>query len=159
MQIKLPKIIRQLKIAEYAEEAQEEIQVWVNPPAKLLQEYDQTIAQVGEILKRAAEKRASDEKPAAEDTAVEPAKSGDSTEVKTPDAENALQKELEDVGKRQIEILSELWSQGSKDTHYSVEDIKELIAGTRDTDPGFWLWLKNKTIFLIVEHRVATKKG
>ncbi len=161
MIIKLPKIVKPLKIGEYAPGSEEEIQVWVNPPVKLLQEYDETIAKTGEILREIAKKVTTDKKTEDEhfdtEKPVEPATVEDGN--KEPPVKVAFQDELEKIGARQIGILSELWSQGPEDTHYSVEEIQQLIEGTRDTDPNFWTWLKNTTILMIVQHRNDLKKA
>jgi hypothetical protein len=138
MQIKLPKIIKPLKISEYAPGSEEEIQVWVNPPVALLQEYDKTIATARELIEKSVD-----------------AQKGKTFNDKL---KREIEAQSEEAGTAQIKILSEIWSQGPKLTHYSVEEIKKLIEGTRDADPMFWLWLKDKTIQLIAEHRNYIKK-
>jgi hypothetical protein len=121
MIINLPKITKALKISDYVPGSEEEIRVWVNPPVKLLQEYDATIKQSEELIQKAA-------------TVLKKSKLTDALKHK-------IEVESEEAGKKQIEILSE-----------------QLIEGSRDTDPMFWLWLKNKTAYLIAEHRYYIKK-
>ena len=55
--------------------------------------------------------------------------------------------------------MSTLYSQGEKDTHLTPAELKELVEGTRETDPAFWSWLQNRTLETISDHRNALKKS
>ena len=55
-------------------------------------------------------------------------------------------------------LFSEFLSQGPEDTHFSHEEIKELVDGTADTDPVFWVWLQGQIFNAISDHRTQVKK-
>ena len=54
--------------------------------------------------------------------------------------------------------LSELLSQGEESTRWSVDDLQQIINGSQDTDPLFFLWFQNKVLQTINEHRFQIKK-
>jgi len=141
MKIEIPKITRALKLSEYAPEFGEaEIVVWVNPPKRMVLEYVSLVNASDEIKKALAE-------------AVKEAK-----QVDQADQERKLA-EMAQTGERIIDWYAELWSQGAEDTRWSVEDIKQLLEGTQDTDPGLWSWLTFKSQLMIRTHRGRAKKG
>jgi hypothetical protein len=127
--INVPKVVRPLKLAEYAPEFEGEILVWVNPPRSILSMY------AG--LAGAAE--------------------GALVELRAAGTEEAAQK-VEKTGRALIEWYAGIWSQGPEDTRWPVEQIKELIEGTVDTDPRLWPWLAAQTLRMISEHRAMVKK-
>lgn len=55
-----------------------------------------------------------------------------------------------------LALLSELLSQD--DNKWSLEDLKELMDKSQDTDPGFWLWFQNRVMQAIKDHRLQRKK-
>ena len=58
-----------------------------------------------------------------------------------------------------LKIMSELLSQGEKDTHFSAKELRELVDKTVDTDPAFWIWLQNRILEAITDHRSGRKKN
>ncbi len=120
MKITVPKIVRELRVSEYAEEFGDlAIQVWVNPPRALLEE-------LFEQMERKPEE--TDEHYAV--------KAG-----------------------RVIEIIAELWSQGSDpETHWTKDELIQLGMETAETDPELWRWLRGRTFEMIGEHRRLEKK-
>ena len=56
-----------------------------------------------------------------------------------------------------LAVLSELLSQGAD--KWSVDELRELYEGTTDTDPAFWMWLQNRILKEISEHRHGVKKA
>lgn len=129
MKFEIPRITRALNLAEYAPEWQSlAIHVWVNPPMKLLQEYDQALATARQAIKDGL--------------------------VEGYSAEEAILKVASDLKR----IFAELWSQGPEDTHWTPEEVEQLVAETAETDPGLWLWLRNRSIELIKAHRQQIKK-
>ena len=55
-----------------------------------------------------------------------------------------------------LALLSEILSQGAD--AWPADDLKELLEKTQDTDPMFWMWLQNRILKEIGEHRFALKK-
>lgn len=107
MKFDIPKIVKELKLAEYAPEFGEKVlHVWVNPPRKLLSDFQQN-----------------------------------------------------PTGEGVINLVSELWSQGPEDTHWSPEEVTTLIEATIETDPALFRWMRDKTIEMVGEHRNAAKKA
>ncbi|MCP4281210.1 MAG: hypothetical protein GY776_14550 [Alteromonas sp.] len=53
---------------------------------------------------------------------------------------------------------SKLWSQGDKETHVSVDEIKKLIAEYKETDPNLFNWMVWKSLDLAETHKIAIKK-
>ena len=113
MKIKFPEIVREIDLADYVPEVEGKLQVWVNPPVKLLQEYSKAI----------------------------------NTYVDSKGEEG--QDEL-------LSVISQILSK--KDDGWTEKDLKELVEGTRDTDPAFFGWLLGRIIEAIAEHRAGRKK-
>jgi len=65
----------------------------------------------------------------------------------------------EEARQQYVELLSDLLSQGDKSTHFNAHDLEELITGTADTDPRFWVWFQVRIINEINAHRVGLKKA
>ena len=55
--------------------------------------------------------------------------------------------------------LSELLSQGEEATHWTVDELNQMITGTIDTDPLFFLWFQNRVLQAVNEHRLQIKKA
>jgi len=132
----IPKITRPLRLSAYAPELDTEIHVWVNPPRAMLERYEESFQKV-----RALSARIQDGKLSKEEG-------------------EEIAKQLEEEGSYQVEFFSELWSQHKDpETHWSAEEVTQLIQGVRETDPMLFVWMTNQSVGLIVEHRTITKKG
>jgi hypothetical protein len=55
--------------------------------------------------------------------------------------------------------LSEIWSKGADDTHFTPEDVLKLGEDCMERDPRLWVWLINKTIELLYSHYSRKKKS
>lgn len=55
-----------------------------------------------------------------------------------------------------LSLLSEILSQA--EDKWTLDDLKELQEKTQDTDPMFWMWLQNRILKEISEHRFVLKK-
>jgi hypothetical protein len=55
-------------------------------------------------------------------------------------------------------VLSDLLSQGRDETHWTVDELKGLIDGTAETDPGFWFWFQERVAKEISDYRTVLKK-
>jgi hypothetical protein len=139
------KIVRKLDLREYAPEMETEIQVWVNPPRRLVVECDgimEAFRAVRVELQKLAE------------------------EAKDPENESAvvargeqLGKQLNELGEAQMAVLAQLWSQGDDPaTHWTTEEINALIERGMDTDPVLWPWMTHRTMLMIKTYRAGQKK-
>jgi len=133
--LNIPKVIRPLQLADYAEELKDTvIWVWVNPPVSLLERWS---ALASESLQAIEQLNAP----------------SDNTEVV-----ERVRATLERIGTEEAGIISELWSQKEGDT-WLAEDVLRLVEETRETDPMLWAWLQTRTRAMIREHRNGIKKA
>ena len=75
---------------------------------------------------------------------------------------NAFDKYKDSEGEEKDDLLlqvSSLLSQGAKDTHFSVDELQEMVSKTSETDPAFWGWVLGKVFSAISEHRARVKKN
>lgn len=135
MKFDIPKIIRAMKLADYAEELGDTVVwVWVNPPLSLLEHWSDLAS---ESL-----------------NAIDRLNQADVTEAIVEE----VRQELERIGTAEAEIISELWSQKAG-SEWSTQDILALVEGTQQTDPALWAWMQTRTRALIREHRNGAKKA
>jgi hypothetical protein len=128
----IPKITRPLALKDYAAEMDgAEIQVWVNPPREKL-------ANLQELL-----------------ITTSAAKQG----LSGPNPKDAA-KTLEECGAGLMTWFAENWSQHpDEETHWTLEEVRALVAHATETDPELWTWLTNRTQEMIAYHRAGSKKG
>ena len=132
MNILIPKVVKPLQLAEYAEEFGENcLQVWVNPPIKLISELNTNLMKVRDI-----------EIP---------------TKKLTLEESAAFEEKLKSILDKQLGCYAEILGQG--DEKITVEDLRQMAEETSDTDPNFWPWVKQKIAAMIAEHRVGIKKA
>lgn len=137
------KIIRPLDLRSYAPEMETEIPVWVNPPRSLLAEIDGLALAVVSIRKELEEM----------------AGANPENEAQTRARGKELSRRLEEIGLAQAEIMARLWSQSEDpETHWSVEEVRELVEQASDTDPALWSWMRASTLQMIREYRAGQKK-
>ena len=54
---------------------------------------------------------------------------------------------------------AELWSQHADAmTHWTVDDVAELVRACQEHDPAFWSWLQDRSFQAIQDHRDGIKK-
>lgn len=148
--ISVPKIVRTLDLGEYAEEMRgTAVQVWVNPPRGLLMEYSGLAAAIvalrvdlQDVARLADAAQGTEDKQAEIRLRAEP-----------------LAQRLDEIGRGQMEILAQLWSQGPEDTRWTVEDVQALVSQCADSDPALVPWLRERTMQMIAEYRAGQKKG
>jgi len=132
MKIEVPKIIKKIRLDEYAPEFGEAtLEVWVNAPNALLEEINATSKRMLEIIRR--------------------------TDLNA-DEEKAAVSELTDLVNEQLRLYSVLLSQGSEESRMSQEELKVMVEQVRETDPNFWPWLKEAIAAQINLHRYGRKK-
>lgn len=134
--IQIPKIVRPLRLADYAPEYGDAvIQVWVNPPRALVEEYREAL----ELAYAAQSSIAGG--------ALEEAGQGEAL------------RQISAAGERIIAWMAQIWSQGyDAESHWTAAEVQELVAHSEDRDPGLWPWLSAQTRNLILEHRTRAKK-
>jgi|WetSurMetagenome_2_1015567.scaffolds.fasta_scaffold1323785_2 hypothetical protein len=58
-----------------------------------------------------------------------------------------------------LSVVSVLLSQADDvASRWTVDELKELYDGTKETDPAFWWWFHNRILQAIQEHRLQLKK-
>lgn len=132
--IVIPKIVKRIELKGYAAEFGDAyLEVWVNPPVRILEKL--RLAREN-ILKLDIPKR-----------------------ELTLDEKEKIEKAIQESWHEQASVYAELLSQGSDETHLSVDEVKRLAEGTVDTDPMFWAWLQAEIVEAINTHRFSAKKG
>lgn len=132
MKIEIPKIVQRLDLREYAAEMEAEIEVWVNPPGRVMERWDELVMQgTGNREQRPG---------------LTPARDDGEGEIGTG-RERELRK-----------ILVELWSQGKEGTRWTEEEVERLERDAQETDPGLLKWLITRTWQMVFEHRLLAKK-
>ncbi len=160
MKFKVPKIVRKLDLAGYAPELEGvSVEVWVNPPVGLIWKLfglgsgadknnhhggqPSTGHRSGEDTeKNFGEEEKRDLTPAPSLDPLQGAEAAKGRERRDEDA----------VGQERIEALAELWG-------WTVEEVLELVGATVGTDPRLFMWMAERTIGMVNEHRRGTKKG
>ncbi|RJX20821.1 MAG: hypothetical protein C4570_03430 [Ammonifex sp.] len=146
MKISIPKIVRPLRLAEYAPEYGEAV-VWVHAnPSR------------GKLRELLEARRAL--------AALTPALSqGPSPLAPLPEGEGegeieAHLREVDGLMKRIVAWLAENWSQGeAAETHWSVEEVEQVLEHAADSDPGLWPFLVGGTLDVILDYREMAKNG
>lgn len=131
MRIDIPKIVKPIKLSEYAEEFGDEvIYVWVNPPRRMLMDIAEWAYEAERIRER----------------------------MRQGEAQDGDMEKLAEIA-RQIERWhAEIWSCGPEEKRWTADEIEILIENSMDTDPNLWKWLTEKTLEMIGEHRETQKK-
>ncbi len=134
MQISIPKIVKRIELKGYAAEFGDAcLEVWVNPPVKVLERLrvaKQRVYQL-DIPKREL----------------------------TQDEKSQLETLINESYLEQLAVYAELLSQGSEETRLGVEELKAIVEGTVESDPMFWGWLQAQIVEMINYHRGTAKKG
>ena len=141
MQINIPKIVKKIELKNYAAEFGEAcVEVWVNPPVRLIdnlrlarQKFSAASQRISEVVS-SGQQLSEDEKP-------------------------EIEQAIRESEQQQMEIYAELLSQGSEETRMGVDELKKMVEETRYADPLFWPWLLTEIIESITGHRSNAKKG
>ncbi len=152
--INIPKIVKELKLGDYAPELQKKsIRVWVNPTLALHDEY----AKLQLAALQDGEKRTK---------TLNQFKELDGK--KDRKKVNKLNKQLQSMEKG-FEALnddfykwySEIWSQDElKETHASPKEVRKIAKSSLEQEGGaFWGWLTQKTQAMILAHRNSYLKN
>ena len=80
------------------------------------------------------------------------------------DYSDTLNKYIDSKGKDGLDgllgVISKLLSKaGTEQDQWSVDELRELVEGTRDTDPAFFSWLLGRIMKAISDHRAGQKKA
>lgn len=144
MDITIPEIVRPLDLKSYADELEGMVlQVWVNPPRKLVLKYAEIRADIAELKAKLAELR----KRAAEN--------GQGAEL---DAEiDELDSGIEAMTNELFAWFAEIWSKGHHQE--TMESVKEFATAYTDTDPQLWAFVTSRTVKMIRQHREGARKN
>ncbi len=141
MKIELKALVRPIYLRDYAQEYGDEVvYVWVNPPRRLRLEFFDVTAEFAGVLEQRAKAAAAE----------------------TPDAEvvAGFDRRLEELAQSLYGWFAQLWSQHEDaETHWTTEDVVQLMETCQDADPRLWSWLQDETWRLMTEHRDGVKKS
>lgn len=130
MKIPIKKVVRDLDLGEYAEEYKGlTVKVWVNPDRGTIAERDE--------LQQEFERQAQEMR---NNQAL---------------AEPFLKWTAETYAPAILDWYARLWSQGEPDTHWTVDEMKELDG----QDPALFDWMKRRSVQMVIQHRTREKKG
>jgi hypothetical protein len=144
MEIKVPKIVRPLDLQDYAPEMDGMLlQVWVNPPRKLVARYveiqDEIVKLKGKL-----------------DEIVERSKNDGVGEDLTADIEK-LDTSIQAMNADLFAWFAEVWSQGGHNE--TAETVAEFAKQFGDTDPALWGFVSKRTVEMIRDHRQGAQKN
>jgi hypothetical protein len=132
------KITRPVDLSNYAAEySGASFQVWVNPSRVVLADWYEMRAAYVELI----------------------------SEAQTQPSNEAMVLELR--GARFVALnarinawLATLWSQDEDaDTHWTSEEVDQLVTTMTDTDPQAWAWLLNECLTVIQNYRSGERKN
>lgn len=137
MRIEIPKIVKKMALAEYAEEFGEQVLVvWVNPPREMLNRYNDLVKMVQKVM---------DETES-------------SKKVRLPEDDiSRLNAEMNEIKHKLAAWYAEIWSQG--DVPVSAEEVNDLLSAAHESDPAFETWMIDRTLSMIREHREIRKNA
>ena len=176
MKVNIPRVVRPIALSDYAPEFGEQvIQMWVNPPREKRLAFDSiTLEGRDERIMIAAliadeediERYTTNSKEHEKDhvrryaAAVLDAIAG----VKDLPADEKVERiqghtnRTDELGEELNSWFAEMWSQGKdEDTHWTAEDVKELIEACLDTDPGLWDFVHESSINALRDYRRQKK--
>jgi hypothetical protein len=165
MKINISKILRPLPLRGYDEVMGDvKMFVWVNIPREVREGYAdlvqetlesrKTIISVEKELKAAREmlSKKKDDEVSAEDKKKH-------EEIKSRLAESVEARAVLELDEKLYAWFSTVWSQGDDaETHFSVDEVRELFEATKENDPGFWPWVTAETLGLIWAYRAQKKR-
>lgn len=134
MNISIPKIVKKIELKGYALEFGEAyLEVWVNPPVRVLDRLRTAKQQIYElnIPKREL----------------------------TPEEKSHVEAVIHESYEEQMAVYAELLGQGSDETRLGVDELKQMVEGTVETDPMFWGWVQAQIVEMVNDHRGTAKKG
>lgn len=155
MKLEIKRIVRPLRLREYAEEyGDEAVWVWVNPPRsfrmklyELAEEFRTAIDRLDELVKQGAEADAEND---AADDAGPP-----SVEVEA----ELLGADIEHVTGELHAWWAEMWSQGADEaTHWTADEVGDFIEAARDSDPKLWDFAQEGSLELQSDHRTGVRE-
>lgn len=151
--LKIPKLVLPLDLSGYSPELQgETLHVWVDPPRRMRQEYDELLL---EIQQEEIQRIGADLKP-------DSPPSGKSTFqnflARTRALLGARKNSIKRGSGTDVRILKwyfTIWAQGPADSALPLEDIQRI----EEENPAFLGWLIGETWRMIRENQVRQKKN
>lgn len=137
MRFEIAKVIQDIDLGEYHEAyAGKFVKVWVNPPREVKRTREETLQKLaqtrGNLLKRI-----------------------ESNEQSGVDMLEVVKQAFEKIDNTTLDWFALIWNQSSDpDCEWPVEDIRALYDG----DPAFYVWLTHRTVQMIEDFRVESKK-
>ena len=141
MKFEIKPLVRPINLSEYAEEyGDQAIWVWVNIPRALRVAHAEIV--------RDFEVVTNERKALAEDP-----------DDVTEEAVDEHAEKLDELSTRLYGWFAEVWSKHEDpETHWTAEDVDELVDVCLDSDPRMWSWIQDEHWRLVTEHREGVKK-
>ena len=131
MKINIPKVVRPIRLSDYAPEFGEQaIQMWVNPPRELRLRY----FDITEDYKAVRDQ-------------LEQSEEGDDL---TPLVERVVE-----LANGIYAWYAEMWSQGGGE--WTMEDVQEFAQAAMDTDPALWDFVQESSLDVLQAYRRQKK--
>lgn len=128
----IPVVTRPLKLADYTPEFGDvTIQVWVNPPRKYLNRYDDII------------------------NAAQPAL----VKLKEDPGNLEAAEIIKNSNQQFAQWYTEIWSAGPAETRWTIEEVNTLTQNAAETDPALWGWLTSHTMQMIKDYKAGQKNS
>ena len=136
MKIKIAKVVRPLRLADYAEEYGEGVvDVWLNPPSEMTDGINRVIRETNAAFESLKKLEPGDPKI------------------------DGLRASIESLSEEMAGLFSRIWSQGNDPArHISVADIKALVEECELTHEPLYSWMTGESWRMILEHRAGIKK-
>lgn len=136
MKINIPKVVKQLRLADYEPAyGDAAVNVHCNPSREELAALRAQSVQIEALRKET---------------------------LGQPEGDRLVEiaRELDAAGQFFFEWYARNWSQGADpETHWTADEVRELYAGTKDVEPGLWPWLTGRTLEMITDYRSGQKKA
>lgn len=165
MKFSIPRIVKPLKLAEYAEEFGDvAILMWVNPGIEMRTRYDRIQAEITAVLGKL---RLETDPSTPFDTlrqahgSAQGSNDDESEDAFIPD-EELVEKIQAELGEKTEEIYAwwaEMWSQHKEpEQHWTVDDVRELAEQCAQIDPGLWTFIEDGCLDLMINHLIGARK-
>lgn len=146
MKIAIPKVLRPVHLADYDEAyGDETVWMWVNPPRATKLKFYEMAEEFARIRSQVTELVEND---------------GGEGDSQKAEALPPLFARLEELGGELYAWWAEMWSQHQdEESHWTQEEVTELVTAALDADPGFWDFLQESSLDAMQEYREQKKRN
>ena len=154
MKINIPRIVRSVRLSDYAPEyGEQEVWMWVNPPKALTLQFQALTDEDNDLLARITELT----KPLLGDGGEDV---GEEAQAEIADALAPLFERRQVLAGEVFAWWAEMWSQHhDAETHWTAGEVQELAEAAMEHDPGFWRFLLEQTSATVKDYREQKKRN